>query len=301
MSFLIETHQLSFSFGNREILHGIDLRVPTGSIYGFLGANGAGKSTTIRILLRLLRQQHGTVNMFGEDPDRSGISMYRKIGALIENPSLYPHLSGRKNLEIAQLYQNAEASRIPYVLHLTDLNNDADRAVREYSLGMKQRLGLAIALLHNPELLILDEPTNGLDPDGIADIRNLLIRLSREEGKTIFLSSHLLSEVERTADWVGILKQGKLTIQESMQALRKKDAGQIRISTSENVRAAQILREHGYDASLQMDEIYLRADSDVEAAAVNALLVTHHIPVFSLIRGKSSLETLYFNSTTDAH
>ncbi|UOQ55414.1 ABC transporter ATP-binding protein [Hymenobacter cellulosivorans] len=230
---LVETNQLSFSYGARSILHDVSLAVPKGSIYGFLGPNGAGKSTTLRLLLGLLQAPAGTVRLFGHDLARHRVALLTRVGALIENPSLYDHLSGHANLEVTRTLRGLARGRSEEVLALVGLTEAAHRPVREYSLGMRQRLGLGLALLPDPDLLILDEPTNGLDPNGIIDMRELLRRLQREQGKTILLSSHLISEIERVATHVGIIQHGRLVFQGHMAELqnRQRDNQQLLIET----------------------------------------------------------------------
>ena len=213
----IETHELTRRFGDHTAVDCAELRVPQGGIYGFLGLNGAGKTTTIRLILGLIRADAGSVHVFGEPFAREAL---RRIGALVEVPSLYSHLTGRENLEVTRRQLGASRSSIDRSLSIVGLERDANRLVREYSLGMKQRLGLALALLTSPDLLILDEPTNGLDPAGIHEMRELLRRMPAEYGVTVFLSSHLLSEVEQIAGSVGIIHEGRMVFQGSIGELR---------------------------------------------------------------------------------
>ncbi|RYF94725.1 MAG: ATP-binding cassette domain-containing protein, partial [Chitinophagaceae bacterium] len=200
---IIETNNLDFSFGaGQKILQDLSLAVPQGSIYGFLGPNGAGKTTTIRLLLGLLKVQSGTIRLFGKDFGKNRLEVLRRIGSLIEQPSLYMHLTGKENLEVFRLSYQCNKKRIGEVLELVGLQKAAHKKAKAYSLGMKQRLAIAISLLHEPELLILDEPTNGLDPTGIIETRELIRKLNKESGKTIIVSSHMLAEVEKMATHV---------------------------------------------------------------------------------------------------
>jgi lantibiotic transport system ATP-binding protein len=219
MAYAIETEDVTRRFGARTVLHQISLRVPQSGIYGFVGLNGAGKTTMIRLLLGLIKPDAGTIRVFGQSFSQD---LLRRVGSLVEVPSLYSHLTGRENLEVTRRQIAAPRSRIDHALAVVRLSADADRLVRQYSLGMKQRLGLALALLNSPDLLILDEPTNGLDPAGIPEIRDLLRRMPRERGTTIFLSSHLLSEVEQIAESIGIVHEGKLLFQGSLAQLRER-------------------------------------------------------------------------------
>lgn len=218
MSYAIETQDVTRRFGARTVLDQISLRVSQGGIYGFLGRNGAGKTTTIRLLLGLIKADAGSIRIFGQSFSQD---LLRRVGSLVEVPSLYSHLTGRENLEVTRRQIAAPRARIDHALTVVRLSADADRLVRQYSLGMKQRLGLALALLNCPDLLILDEPTNGLDPAGIHEIRDLLRDMPRQHGITVFLSSHLLSEVEQIADAIGIVHDGKLLFQGSLAQLRQ--------------------------------------------------------------------------------
>lgn len=201
----IRTQCLSRRFGLQQAVDGLKLTVPPGRIYGFLGPNGAGKTTTIRMLLGLLRPSAGQIWLFGQPLHADRCRLLRRVVALVEVPSLYEHLTGRENLDVARRLLGTARAQVDRVLALVRLTGDADRPVRTYSLGMKQRLGLALALLDEPDLLILDEPTNGLDPAGIHETRVLIRELPEQHGITVFLSSHLLGEVEQVADTVGIL------------------------------------------------------------------------------------------------
>jgi ABC-2 type transport system ATP-binding protein len=223
-NYAIETEALTRAFGTRTAVEQLNLLVPAGGIYGFLGPNGAGKTTTIRMLLGLIRPDSGTVRVFGNQFERSVLN---RVGSLVETPSLYPHLTGRENLEVTRRLIGAAHDNVGRVLAIVRLTRDADRLVREYSLGSKQRLGLALALLNSPELLILDEPTNGLDPAGIHEMRELLRRMPVEHGVTVFLSSHLLSEVEQIAGSVGIIGDGRMLFQGSLAELRDLQGGSL--------------------------------------------------------------------------
>ena len=204
----IETHGLSKRFGQRKAVDDLTISIPSGSIAGFVGPNGAGKTTTIRLLLGLIRPSAGSATIFGH-PLTDPRSYLPRVGALIEAPAFYPSLSGRTNLEVLAQLGGYPRSRVSQLLELVDLSDRAKDPVRKYSQGMKQRLGVAMALLPDPDLLILDEPANGLDPLGIIQMRDMLRHL-REQGKTIFLSSHLLGELEQVTDWLVILNQGKV-------------------------------------------------------------------------------------------
>src|SRR5262249_32681543 len=207
-------------FGSVRAVDGVDLAVPPLSVYGFLGANGAGKTTTIRMLLGLIRPDAGDVRLFGEPLRQAPLALLARVGALVETPSLYPHLTGRENLRVTARLCGSTRAQIDRALAIVKLTADADRLVRGYSHGMQQRLGLALALVREPELLVLDEPTNGLDPSGIREIRELVRSFPNEHGVTMLISSHLLSEVEQIATNLGIIHRGRMLFQGSLAALQ---------------------------------------------------------------------------------
>lgn len=294
----IETHGLTRRFGQHLAVNALDLRVPAAAVYGFLGPNGAGKTTTIRMLLGLMRPDAGEVRLFGQTLQRQRQTLLRKVGALVEMPSLYPHLTGRENLEVTRRLLGAPVSLIERALQIVNLSADAHRCVREYSLGMRQRLGLALALLNEPELLILDEPTNGLDPAGIHEMRALLRSLPAEYGITVFLSSHLLSEVEQLAQQLGIIHQGKLLFQGTRAALQDQQRWQLTIGAEQPARALECLTEAGWSAQLRDDgKLVLAVANDEEAAALNWLLVNQGLQVFHLARAQASLEDIFLTLT----
>ncbi|WP_430411518.1 ABC transporter ATP-binding protein [Kordia sp.] len=242
---LIKTKNLDFSYtkGKKDIKN-LSLEVPKGSIYGFLGPNGSGKTTTIRLLLGLLKKNGGTIEIFDQLIEKSRIESLSKIGALIENPSLYENLNAHENLKIAANYRgNISKERIDEVLEIVKLTYAKGKKVKAYSLGMKQRLGLAISLLSNPELLILDEPTNGLDPKGIIEMRSLIKELNQEHGTTIFISSHLLSEIEKTCTHVGIIRAGEMLFQDTVKVLQESqnDTLKVEIETNDIKTVASVL------------------------------------------------------------
>src|SRR5215217_6860 len=238
---LIETRGLTRRFGTQLAVNNLNLSVPAGGVYGFLGPNGAGKTTAIRILLGLIRPNAGEVRLFGQPLMRNHQSLMRLVGALVEAPSLYPHLTGRENLEVTRRLLGSPRELIDVALDIIKLKKDADRRVREYSLGMRQRLGLALALLNKPELLILDEPTNGLDPAGIHEMRDLLRRLPAEFGVTVFLSSHLLSEVEQIASHIGIIHEGRLLFQGTLSELQDAHRAELTLGVNQPERATHCL------------------------------------------------------------
>src|SRR5699024_5789234 len=197
MNYVIQTNNLVKQFGRDKAVDNISLAIPEGEVYGLLGPNGAGKTTTIRMLLGLMKPTSGSIHIFNQDLNKERIDILKHVGSLVENPSYYPHLTAKENLEVIRKIYQVSRSRIGDVLEVVRLQDVADKKVKAFSLGMKQRLGIAIALLHQPKLLILDEPTNGLDPSGIIEIRHLIKRLPEEFGMTVLISSHLLSEIDQ--------------------------------------------------------------------------------------------------------
>jgi len=293
----VETSALSHRFGNQYVLHGVNMQVPTGSIYGFLGPNGAGKTTTLRLILGLLKKQQGQVAFFGKTLEHERIAILRSVGSLIESPSLYDHLTARENLQILQWTHRCPSSRIDEVLELVGLANTGKKRVRQFSLGMRQRLAIATTLLHRPPLIILDEPTNGLDPNGIIEIRNLLIELNRREGCTILVSSHLLSEIDRLATHVGILGKGKLLFQGTIEELRRQRQQVlfISVSTSDNNEALRTATEDGIHAQLADGAVVLPALSHARIAALNRRLTARNLDVYEIRPVRNDLETIFLN------
>ena len=292
----LETADLSHRYASdAPVLDGIDLQVPQGSIYGFLGPNGAGKTTTLRLILGLLKRQQGTISIFRKRFDAHRIEILRKVGSLIESPSLYDHLTARENLMVLQKVYRCPPSRIAEVLDLVGLADTAKKKAGQFSLGMKQRLSIAVALLHGPSLLILDEPTNGLDPNGIVEMRQLLSRLNRERGVTILVSSHLLAEIDRLVTHVGIINRGRMVFQGTMSDLKRKQQQilSIRVGTSDDETALAIVAPHVPDARIADDTLVLPAMSDQEVARLNRLLVERGCDVHEIRAVRNDLETIF--------
>ncbi|GAB4038494.1 ABC transporter ATP-binding protein [Spirosoma gilvum] len=295
---IIQTDQLNYSFGTRPVLRGVSLNVPAASIFGFLGPNGSGKTTTIRLLLGLIRSPENNISVFSESIHTYRLSILRRVGALIELPSLYPHLSAYANLDLTRRLLQISSTRIDEVLEVVQLTSDAHRAVREYSLGMKQRLSLAMTLLHEPELLILDEPTNGLDPAGIRDIRDLILRLNKELGKTIFVSSHLLSEIEKIVTHLAIIHQGRLLFQGTTEQLQQVQPAHVVIQTTEPERAVALLAGAAYTAQQTASRrVELSVDEPGQLARINQLLVGQGVDVYGLQTQQNTLEDLFLTLT----
>jgi ABC-type multidrug transport system ATPase subunit len=295
---VIETRGLTRRFGDVLAVDDLALSVPQGGVYGFLGPNGAGKTTTIRMLLGLIRPDAGQVALFGRPLYPNRLALLRRVGALVERPSLYPHLTGRENLEVTRRIVDATQAQRDRALHLVHLEDAADRLVKTYSTGMQQRLALALALMPAPELLILDEPTNGLDPAGIREMRELITSLPGELGISIFLSSHLLSEVEQVATHIGIIQAGRLRFQGTLDALHAQTARQLSLEANPPGRARQLLRDAGWAVrgnGGQRMEVVVNGPAD--AALINAQLVHGGVGVSHLALARPTLEDIFLTLT----
>lgn len=290
------------SYGTVQAVRGLSLDVPARSVFGFLGPNGAGKSTTIRLVLGLQRPDRGEVHLFGRPLRRERLALLRRVGSLVESPSLYLHLTGRENLEVHRRLLNLPKREVDEALATVGLTAAADRVVRSYSSGMKQRLGLAEALLGNPELLILDEPTNGLDPAGIHEVRELIRGLPMRRGVTVFLSSHLLSEIEQVATHLAIVSHGELKFQGAREDLHALSRAKIRVEVSDTERALALLSGFGLRAAahgsrIEIDPTPKAELPAIDAAGINAMLVGEGIRVSHVSLERRSLEELFLDLT----
>jgi ABC-2 type transport system ATP-binding protein len=288
---VIRTRNLTKRYGDLRAVDGIDLDVGEGDVYGFLGANGSGKTTTVRMLLGLVLPTSGQAEVLGEPMPAARRTVLPRVGALVEGPGAYPHLSGRANLALLDASgadrspRRAREARISEVLEEVGLDPADRRPTRAYSLGMRQRLGLAAALMRRPRLLVLDEPTNGLDPQGIEEIRRLLTRLNAA-GTTIFLSSHLLAEIELMCTRVGVLDRGRLVLQERLDVLLR-PTGLVALRTPDAARCASLLG--GMVEDVDGDRLLVRA---ANPAALNAYLVAQEIAVTELGPHRENLERI---------
>jgi lantibiotic transport system ATP-binding protein len=295
MSEVIQTERLSRAFGGQPAVRELDLAVPKGSVYAFLGPNGAGKTTTIRLLLSLLRPDSGAIHIFGLPLITERLAILRRVGSLVETPSVYPHLTATENLAIPARLLNRRTCDITRALATAGLGAVGQKLVRNFSLGMKQRLGLAMALLAQPELLILDEPTNGLDPAGIHEVRQLLRSMPTEHGVTVFLSSHLLSEVEQLATHVGMLSQGAMVFQGTVASLSDRRRARLRVIVDRPSDAAAHLESRGWIVERHDDALI--ASAEAPAAAINRSLVEAGFEVHLLARETDSLEQVFLGMT----
>ena len=293
----IETEGLRKRFRGVNAVNGIDLAVPEGAIFGFLGPNGAGKTTTIRLLLGLLAPNRGRIHIFGESLSRHRMRALKSVGVAFETPAHYEHLTGRENLDITRRLLGLEKSEIDRVLQTVELPHVANRQVRKYSLGMRHRLGLARALLGNPKLLIFDEPTNGLDPVGIREMRDFIKTLPARTGATVFVSSHHLAEIEQMASHVAVIHQGQVVFQGAMDELKGLHAPRLEIACADAGAAAAQLNAAGHHVEVRGAHLVLELssahDAAREAASINRALVDSGLDVHHLAIAPWTLEELF--------
>jgi ABC-2 type transport system ATP-binding protein len=296
--YCIETNNLSYRFSQDQlVLNNINLLVPTSSIYGFLGANGAGKTTTLRLILGLLKKQKGEISIFGKSFENERRGILKEIGSLIESPSIYGHLTATENLQVLQKVYQCPIKRISEVLEIVGLAETGRKKAGQFSLGMKQRLSIAIALLHNPSLLILDEPTNGLDPNGIIEIRELLKKLNETNKMTILISSHLLSEIEKLVTHLGIIHKGSLLFQGTLDELhlKQKLSTVIHIDTNNNIQTVEIMVALGLSPKLINGIITMPIEDKQILAGLNKKLVKDGIDVYQISTVKNDLESIFMD------
>ena len=298
---IVETHGLCKRYGKAMRVKHLDLTVPEGAVYGFLGPNGAGKSTTLKMILGLAKPTAGTVSVFGKPMEpHNRIQLLRQIGSLIESPSYYGHLTGEENLRIVQTLRGAPEQNIREVLQIVRLDGQKGKKVAHYSLGMKQRLGLAAALLGFPRLLILDEPTNGLDPAGIREMRELICSLPKQFGMTVVVSSHLLSEIDQMADTVGIIREGELVFQDTLETLHARSQHQLALRTTDNQAAGELLGQCGLEARQEGEFLRIPLLEDGDTARLTALLAQRQIGLLRLEERQKSLEDIFLELTGKA-
>ncbi|MBN1438067.1 MAG: ABC transporter ATP-binding protein [Anaerolineales bacterium] len=299
MDLSIETRQLSKAYGAVRAVDSVDLRVGRGEIYGFLGLNGAGKTTTIRALLGMIKPSAGSVRVMGEPVGPHGRGPWRRIGHMVERPSAYPDLTVRENLEIARrLQEYTDSSATDRVIGLLHLGEYAGRKAGTLSTGNLQCLALARALLHEPELVVLDEPANGLDPAGVVEIRGLLAGLAKEKGVTVFMSSHILTEVDRLADRIGIIHKGRLIEELRAGQLEELRARRLVVKTRDLPKAQQTLVRAGCDPKLADGSIYLGDERSINAPdRIAELLVGDCVPPTHLAVEQEDLEQHFLKLT----
>ncbi|MBN1159436.1 MAG: ATP-binding cassette domain-containing protein [Bacteroidales bacterium] len=294
---VITTHDLNFSCGRFQALKNINLEVYRSSIFGFLGPNGAGKTTMIKAILGLLKTSPHSVRIFDRELSQHKLSVLSGVGAMVESPSVYPALSGFENVEIIRILRGLPRGESGRVLRTVNFSDDAKRPVSQYSTGMKQRLALAVALLDQPELLILDEPMNGLDPSGIIEIREFLVHLNREFGITVFLSSHILSEIEKIATHIGIIDKGILKFQGTFHELQLNVIGNRKVffRTDNDPLASEKLKIMGKAIEQQNHGFYFYAADQNEIAEAIRIMTNARLRVFEAVPATNDLEDLFVN------
>lgn len=296
--FIIQTQNLNFQFDkSRKILDNLSLNIPKGSIYGFLGPNGAGKSTTMRLITGLINQQgKNAIQIFGKPLNEQLPQVFEKMGCIIETPTLYLHLSAYDNLKFVATIKNIPLQKIDEVLDLVQLLKYKNYKAKQYSLGMKQRLALAMALLNDPELLILDEPVNGLDPQGIIDIRNLIIKLNKEKGITIFISSHLLSEIEKTCTHVAIIHKGKVGFEGKIEDLKNLNNNiTVKVKTDNCTFHLDNITELNPE-EISINEFKIETENTNKVPAIIEKLVAKKVPIYEVLT-TGGLEDWFMNIT----
>ena len=298
MKYIVETRGLSKSYGNKQVVNKVNLKVPKGCVYGFMGPNGAGKSTTLKMLLGLVKAGGGTALIDGREMNQKNrLEILKETGSLIESPSYYGHLTGRENLEIVRTLKNAPEKEVEQVLKLVRMERQQDKKTKEYSLGMKQRLGLAAALIGKPQLLLLDEPTNGLDPSGIQEIRELICELPKRTGMTVLVSSHLLSEMDQMADYVGIINHGQLIFQDKLEALHEHSKSKLLLRVMNRTAALKILENSGTEGRVTEEGILIPSLSDDQAANLVSALAAGGAGLYRVEERQKSLEDIFLSLT----
>lgn len=299
MDHIMETSGLRKSYKGNVVVNDVNIHVPKGSIYGFVGPNGAGKSTVMKMILNLIRPEAGEVRLLGEKVTGQSCEIFKRVGSIIENPYFYEKMTARQNLDLHCDYMGfPNKERIDEVLQMVDLQNAERKHVRHYSLGMKQRLAIARAILARPEFLILDEPVNALDPEGIREMRHLFQRLNQEEGTTIFISSHILSEVDLIADTIGIIQHGNLLAELPIEEIHKHQAEYISLQVDDAAHAAALLEQMGVTNFSVLDKEFIRIyDPDISGKILSKALIENGVGLESLGRRQDTLEDYFFQLT----
>lgn len=298
MTNAIETFSLTKKYGRSFAVENLSMNVPEGSIYGFLGPNGAGKSTTMKAILGLVKADTGSIRVLGNTVNNENrLNILKQTGSLIESPSYYGHLTGQENLQIIAMLKGVSEKEIAEVLHIVRLENQQKKKVSQYSLGMKQRLGLACALLGHPKVLLLDEPTNGLDPAGIQEMRELICSLPEKYGMTVLVSSHLLAEIDQMANYTGIIDHGKMIFQGELSELHMHSRKHLLLRTQNNEAAAHILTDQNIRCQNKGGCLKLPELSDDQTAYAVSVLVREGIGVLRIEEQQKNLEEIFLSLT----
>ena len=298
MKNIIETRALTKQYKTQRVVSELDLAVPEGCIYGFLGPNGAGKSTTMKMILGLVKPTGGQIRVLGQNADaKNRIALLRSTGSLIESPAFYGHLTGLENLSLIADLKQTGKKEVDEVLRTVRLTDAQHKKASQYSLGMKQRLGFAAALLGHPKLLLLDEPTNGLDPAGIQEMRELIRRLCEQYGITVFVSSHLLSEIDQMANHVGIINHGVLIFQDRLSALHEHSRARMLLHTTDDETALRILKQAALPCASAHGRLYLNTGKEADILRAGTLLFSNGLGILSLAEEQRSLEDIFLELT----
>ena len=301
MDYIMETVGLRKSYKGNVVVNDVNIHVPKGAIYGFVGPNGAGKSTVMKMILNLIQPEAGEVQLFGEKVTDQSYEVFKRVGSIIENPYFYEKMTARQNLELHCDYMGfPNKERIDEVLQMVDLQNVEGKQIRNYSLGMKQRLAIARAILAKPEFLILDEPINALDPEGIREMRNLFQRLNQEDETTIFISSHILSEVDLIADTIGIIQHGNLLAELPIEEIHKHQTEYISLQVDDVAHAATLLEQMDITNFSVLDQEFIRIyDSNISGKVLSKALIESGVGLESLGRKQDTLEDYFFQLTEE--
>lgn len=301
VDYIMETVGLRKSYKGNVVVNEVNIHVPKGAIYGFVGPNGAGKSTVMKMILNLIQPEAGEVQLFGEKVTDQSYEVFKRVGSIIENPYFYEKMTARQNLELHCDYMGfPNKERIDEVLQMVDLQNVEGKQIRHYSLGMKQRLAIARAILAKPEFLILDEPINALDPEGIREMRNLFQRLNQEDETTIFISSHILSEVDLIADTIGIIQHGNLLAELPIEEIHKHQTEYISLQVDDVAHAATLLEQMDITNFSVLDQEFIRIyDSNISGKVLSKALIESGVGLESLGRKQDTLEDYFFQLTEE--
>lgn len=302
MSYILQTHQLSKQIGNKELVSDVNIHIKKGEIYGFLGPNGAGKTTVMKMITNLWKPTKGVVELFGKTLEATSYEVLKRMGSIIEFPTFYEHMSGKENLQLHCEYMGYyNKGSVEEALELLNLTEAADKAVGKYSLGMKQRLGIARAILCRPELVILDEPTNGLDPAGMKQIRDLFKMLSSEYDMTLMISSHILSEIESIADTVGVIHHGKMMKEISMKEIEKMNTAYIELVIEDTKRGAYVLADKMQLGNFKIvDDSKIRIyEQNITTQKISKELVLNNVEVVSISQHTETLEDYFLRMTSE--
>lgn len=299
---VVETNNLTKEYNGSFAVNNLNISIGEGQVYGFLGPNGAGKTTSIRMILGLIKPSRGSVEVFGKTQNsKNRAAILKNVGALIENAASYPHLTAYENLKIMKTLTDSSYDNIDKVLKTVRLDDVKNKLVKEFSLGMRQRLGIAMALLRNPKLLILDEPTNGLDPSGIHEIRELIKEIPNTYGSTVLISSHLLSEIDQMATHVGIITKGSLVYQGSIEDLRNKGEDKILLRTNDIQKTLNVLNENGVSGKVNDGCVEMNYFNDSSLGNIIQNIIYKGIKVYRIQEEKTSLEDIFLNMTRKEH